>query len=306
MPLSQNTRGSLFMVVATAGFTINDALTKVASADMNAGQIMFVRGIFAVLLMGAIVWHQKALVPVRAFWQPAVLFRILGENAATIFFLIALAQLPLANTTAIMQALPLLITLAAALFLGERVGWRRILAILTGFVGVLIIVRPGFEGFNSFALFALLSVLFCAVRDLATRQIPPTVPSLLISLLTAASVMVSGGLLIAPMGGWTPMRTEMIALLALSAALVLIGYTFVIMAMRTGELSVIAPFRYAALIWSVALGLLIFGDVPDMPMIIGATIIVLSGIYTLLRERKVSRTKPVTSTTGPNMAADGL
>lgn len=294
------------MVVSMAGFTINDSLTKLAMREMDAGQVMFVRGIFAVILMGAIAWHQGAFGSIAQMRHPAVLLRAAGEVFATIAFLVALAHLPLANTTAIMQALPLAVTLGAALFLGEKIGWRRLLAIATGFIGVVFIVRPGFEGFNIYALFALLATLCCTARDLATKRVPGDVSSLLVSFLTAFAVMVVGGILIVPTGGWSPMRVEMVAILALAAALVLVGYTFIIMGMRTAELAAIAPFRYTALIWSIMLGFLLFGDLPDLPMIIGSAIIVASGIYTLIRERKVSRMKPVTTSTGPGMTADGI
>jgi drug/metabolite transporter (DMT)-like permease len=167
----------------------------------------------------------------------------------------------------------------------EPVGWRRWSAITAGFIGVLIIVRPGLAGFNQFSLLALVSVGFCALRDLATRRIPAKIPSLFITLLTTVTVTTAGGLILVPLGGWTPPSTRSLGLLALAAVLLLIGYHCIISALRTGDISAVAPFRYSALLWAMMLGYVIFGDVPDAMMVLGASIIVLSGLYAFYRER---------------------
>lgn len=306
MPLSPNLRGALFMVVAMIGFTLNDAITKFSSESMNMAQVMLVRGAFASLFVGLLAWHRGALADPRAMLQPMVAVRVAGEAGATVSFLVALAHLPIANVSAVLQALPLAVTMGAALFFGEGVGWRRWLAIAVGFAGVLIIVRPGFEGFSVYSLLALTSVGCCAVRDLATKRIPHAIPTMLVSTATALAMTVLGALLLSPMGGWTPMSTDATALLALAAVLVLIGYQFIIMAMRSGDISFIAPFRYTALLWSILLGLVIFGDIPDLPMIIGAAIIIGSGLYALYRERVVGRRQTAAESAGPDMAPDGI
>ncbi|MBZ9810697.1 MULTISPECIES: DMT family transporter [unclassified Mesorhizobium] len=306
MPLSPNLRGALFMVVAMAGFTLNDAITKYSSQSMNMAQVMLIRGAFASLFVGLLAWQRGALVRPRSMLQPLVALRVLAEAGATVTFLVALAHLPIASVSAVLQALPLAVTMGAALVFGEAVGWRRWLAIAAGFAGVLVVVRPGFDGFSMFSLVALASVACCAVRDLATKRIPQAIPTLLVSTATALAMTVVGALLLSPMGGWTPMTGKATALLALAAVLVLIGYQFIIMAMRSGEISFIAPFRYTALLWSIVLGLLVFGDVPDMTMIIGASTIVGSGLYALYRERVVGRRRIVAESTGPAMAPDGI
>jgi drug/metabolite transporter (DMT)-like permease len=181
--------------------------------------------------------------------------------------------------------LPLTITLGAAVAFGEPVGWRRWSAIVAGFIGVLIIVRPGVAGFNQFTLLALVSVLFCSLRDLATKRIPPHIPSLFITLLTTITVTTAGAVILVPLGGWTPPSAHAVGLLALAAVLVLTGYQCVIMALRSGDISAIAPFRYTALLWALLLGYLVFGDVPDTMMATGAAIIVASGLYAFYRER---------------------
>lgn len=304
--LSPNLRGALFMVVAMSGFTLNDAITKVASESMNMAQVMLIRGAFASLLVGLLAWQRGALALPGSMLQPMVAVRVAGEAGATASFLIALAHLPIANVSAVLQALPLAVTMGAALVFKEGVGWRRWLAIAIGFAGVLIIVRPGFEGFSIYSLLALACVACCAVRDLATKRIPQAIPTLLVSTTTALAMTMLGAALLLPMGGWTPMTGESTAFLALAAVLVVIGYQFIIMAMRVGDISFIAPFRYTALLWSILLGLFIFGDVPDLPMILGASIIVCSGLYALYRERIVGRRKTAAESAGPDMAPDGI
>jgi drug/metabolite transporter (DMT)-like permease len=296
----------MFMVVAMAAFTFNDTLSKLASQTINPGQLMLVRGLFATMLISLLAWQQGALKGYRDYWHPMVLLRLVGEVGGTVCFLAALPHLPLGNISAVLQALPLGVTMGAALFLGESVGWRRWLAIAAGFGGVLIIVRPGFEGFNAFSLLALLSVACCAVRDLATRKIPGHIPSLFVSTTTTVIITITGALTIVPFGGWVPMTFDLVLFLAGAAVLVLFGYQFVIMAMREGEISFIAPFRYTALIWAISLSVFVFGDIPDLAMISGAAVIVASGLYSLYRERVVGKGRPAAESTSASMAPDGI
>ena len=304
MPLSTNLRGALFMSLAMAAFLLNDTITKVLSADMNMGQIMILRGIVASALIFALAHYRGALRPVRLLFQPAVLLRIIGEAGAAITFLIALAEIPIANVTSIFQALPLAVTMGAALFLAEPVGWRRWSAIAVGFAGVMVIVRPGLEGFSVYSLLVLASVLFAALRDLATRMVSDDVPSLFLSALTTPLVGLSGLLIVWPLGGWSPVAPSHVAFLCTAAVLLLIGYQFIIMAMRGGaDISYVAPFRYTSLVWSIAVGYLVFGDIPDVFMIAGAIIIVASGLYTLYRERARPQAEPIAAET---LAAETL
>jgi len=294
------------MAISMAGFTINDALTKTVINEMNAAQVMLVRGTFATIMIGLLAWHSGVLRSLGLIRQPLVALRAIGEVGSTLCFLAALAQMPLANVSAILQALPLAVTMGAALFLKEPVGWRRWTAIGVGFVGVLIIVRPGFDGFNSYALLALLCVGFCAMRDLITRQIPQGIPTLAVSFATALFVTIAGGVLVVPYGGWTELTVSSTSRLFGAALLLIVGYQFIIMAMRVGDISFVAPFRYTALIWALLIGWLIFGEVPDTAMLVGASIVVASGLYTLYRERHAGKTQPVTDTTTPAMAPDGV
>ena len=294
------------MVIAMAGFTFNDALTKLAGLHISPAQIMLVRGVFATTLVGFLIWQQGAWRPLRSVLIPSVVIRVAAEVLSTFTFLTSLMHLPLANATSIMQALPLAITMGAALFLHEPVSWRRWSAVLVGFIGVLIVVRPGFEGFNSYALLTLLAVVLCTVRDLSTSRVPKSIPSITLSFLSSVAVTISGAIALIPFGGWKPMVAQDTAVLGIASVAVLIGYQFASTAVRTGEMSAVAPFRYTALLWSIALTILVFDVYPDPPMMVGALVIVLSGIYALWRERQISKAKPATKATGPAMAPDGL
>ncbi|MDN5929170.1 MAG: DMT family transporter [Hyphomicrobiales bacterium] len=303
MFISDNQRASVYMVLAMAALTLNDTIVKFASESINVGQVMFVRGLFATFMVLLLTWQQRLLRNIKGLLHPMVWVRMVGEIGCTVTYIIALAHLPLPNVAAIFQALPLAVTVGAALFFGESVGWRRSVAIAMGFCGTLIIVRPGTEGFNAFSLLVLLCVAFCTVRDLATRGIPNEVPTLLVSAVAALTITLCGALLIQPMGGWSPMEPKLAGLLLACASFMVVGYIFIIKAMRTGEISAVAPFRYTTLIWAFALGFLVFGNVPDLYMLLGGAIIAGSGLYTLYRERLVSKKRMAAeSVAAPTMA----
>ncbi|MGY4177566.1 drug/metabolite transporter (DMT)-like permease [Bradyrhizobium sp. USDA 4518] len=292
------------MAAAMASFTVNDTITKAVSAELNIGEILLVRGLVAMVLVAALAWYRDALRSFSVLLIWPVGLRVLGEIGGTLTYLSAIAQIPLANASAIFQALPLVITLGAALVFGEPVGWRRWLAIAAGFIGVLVIVRPGAGGFSQAALLALASVGFCAVRDLATRRIPKELPTVFITLLTTMTVTTAGAVVLVPLGGWRPPSGTALGLLVLAAVLILIGYQCIIVSLRTGDISAVAPFRYTALPWAMLTGYLAFGHKPDGPMLAGAAIIVASGLYAFYRERKRDKLRP--AATGPGLPPDGL
>ncbi|NJO36420.1 MAG: DMT family transporter [Rhizobiales bacterium] len=281
-----NVRGAVFMMLSMAGFVINDTLMKSLSADLPMFQSIFVRGAVATVLIAALAWHRRAL-----WYRPSattmkiISLRVIGELGATVCFITALFNMPIANATAILQVSPLAVTLGAALFLGEAVGWRRYSAILAGFLGVMLIVRPGSEGFTIYAVYALGAVVFFVMRDLVTRRLPADVPSLFVTVISSIAVMTMAGALIAA-DSWQPVTLAQFGVLALAAIFVLIGYFFGIRTMRVGEIGFISPFRYTILIWAMILGFIVFGDVPDALTMIGSTIVVLTGLYAFHRERR--------------------
>lgn len=287
--VSDNARGALFMTVGMAAFVLNDAMLKLVFADLPLFQAIFLRGVLTTLTFALIAWKLGALrLPALNGDRWLVAIRVLAECGATFFFLTALFNMPLATLTAILQAAPLTITLAAALFLREPVGWRRLLAIVVGFAGVLLIVRPGPDGIDIYALYALVAVGFVTVRDLVTRRMPQSVPSMLVALATAGGVTVFAALGLLTEDWVAPAETSWLYL-SLAVLFVLAGYLLSIVAMRVGELSVVSPFRYTGLVWALLLGLLVFGEWPDGLTKIGAALIVGTGLFTLFREHRAQR-----------------
>jgi drug/metabolite transporter (DMT)-like permease len=286
MQRSENSRGELFMALAMASFTCNDALTKSVTSELTTAQIMSVRGVLTMGLVYAVARYYGVSLSLRSMLQPLVLLRTAVEIGATLTFLYALAHIEFAAMSSIMQSLPLVVTLGAALFLGEPVGWRRWAAIGTGLVGVLLIIRPGPEGFSSAALFALAAMLFTASRDLITRRIKSNIPTLTVTLFTCLANTVIGTLLIVPMGGWQPMSATAFGHLALASVMVFAGYQTIVKSMREGEISFVAQFRYTGLVWALLIGIFVFGEHPNNYMLTGAAIVIGSGLYTLYRERK--------------------
>ncbi len=287
--LSDNTRGALIMMASMAAFTLNDTCMKAVGQHLPFFQAVFLRGAGTTLILVAVAMLTGGLrlwLPGRDGWLVAL--RCLGEVGAAYFFITALFHMPLANITAIIQVIPLAVTLAGALFLREPVGWRRLSAIVVGFLGVLLIVRPGTEGFTVYSVYGLISVLCVTLRDLATRRLSREVPSLTVAIWAAASVGLFGAVGTAG-SDWVPVSPGTAALLAGATVFIIGGYMFSIMVMRVGDLSVVAPFRYTSLIFALFLGFFVFGDWPQPLTLLGAGIIAASGIYTLLRERRLRR-----------------
>ena len=287
--MSGNLRGALFMTLAMAAFAINDSCMKAVTADMPLAQAIFLRGLLASAALALIGLRQGRLrLRFGADDRLRLGLRSLGEVAATLTFLTALRHMPLANLSAIMQALPLAVTLSAALIMREPVGWRRMAAIGVGFFGVLMIVRPGTEGFDGWSLVALASVAFVVLRDLATRRLSPDVPSVSVAFLAAISVTASAVLLL-PFSDWISVGPARSLLIAGAATFLIAGYLLIVMAMRVGEIGLVAPFRYTALLFSIVLGVALFNELPDAITLAGAAVIVATGIYTFHRERKLGQ-----------------
>ena len=287
--LTDNMRGALLMMGSMAAFTLNDAFMKALSDELPLAQAIFLRGIATTVMMYVLARAMGGLrlnLP-RRQWM-LIALRSVTEIGAAYFFISALYNMPLANASAILQALPLSITLAGAVFLGEAVGWRRYSAILVGFLGVLLIVRPGFAGFNAYSVYALLAVVMVTLRDLLARRLSHDVPTMTVALVNAFAVMVVFGFG-AFAADWAPVSGKAAFQLAGASVLIIGGYVFSVSAMRVGEIAVIAPFRYTSLLWALMLGLLIFTEWPDALTLIGSAVVVATGVYTFYRERKIAQ-----------------
>ncbi|KMK68165.1 DMT family transporter [Puniceibacterium sp. IMCC21224] len=287
--LSDNTRGALFMMCSMAAFTFGDTFLKATGGALPLGELLLLRGVIASTAILALTWWLGALRISfsRRDWA-LVALRSLAEVAAAWFFLTALFHMPLANVTALLQMMPLTVTLGSALVFREAVGWRRWIAIGVGFVGMLLVVRPGTEGFNLYTVYALISVFCVTVRDLATRRLSGAVPSLMVTLFGAVTVTGFAGLL-ALSEPWMPLTPPLAWFVLAAAVLVVGGYVCSVMVMRVGQVSFVAPFRYTGLLWALLLGWLVFGEWPRTLTLIGAVIIVATGVFTLWREATLAR-----------------
>jgi drug/metabolite transporter (DMT)-like permease len=275
------------MMASMAGFVVNDTLMKTLAGDVPLFEAIFVRGLAATAFLAALAWAAgKLSYRVAGADRRRLGLRLVAEVGATTCFLNALFHMPIANATAILLVMPLAVTLAGAVFLREPVGWRRYTAILAGFVGVLVIVRPGGEGFNAYSLSALAAVGFLVLRDLVTRRFDAAVPSVFVALATAAAITVLGASVTA-FGAWVPLAPRDVATLVAAAACLVVGYLFGVMTMRVGEIGFVSPFRYTVLIWALLLGAIVFGERPDALTLLGSALVVGTGIYTFHRERRV-------------------
>ena len=289
MRLSDNLKGAALMTGCVSAYVINDAFMKYLFSEMVFFQAIFLRSIISVAPVLVIVWVTKVAIRKLSSENKRLLWmRVAAEICTTIAFLTALKYMPLANVTAILQALPLAVTMAAALFLAEPVGWRRWSAILVGLFGVLIVVRPGLEGFNIYSLVALAAIIFITVREIVTRKLTSEVPTITVVLSTAVGSSLFSGIMMIG-AEWSDVRLTAWLLLFGAAIAVLIATLLSVMAMRTGEIGFVSPFRYTSMLGAIGMGILMFGEWPDGPTLIGTIIIIGTGIYTFQREQLLSR-----------------
>jgi drug/metabolite transporter (DMT)-like permease len=284
-----NIRGIVLMVAAMGGFALEDMFIKLVSASLPTSQILIMLGAGGTAIFTLWARARGAQLFAPALFTRPMWLRNLGEVFGTVCFVSSITLVPLSTASAILQATPLAVTLGAAVFLGAPVGWRRWSAILVGFAGVLLVVRPGLAGFEPAALLAVAAVFGLAMRDLCTRVAPPAVSSLTLSAYGFAMATLAGVVLL-PFGGGPVMPDGTAALALLCGLLVgVAAYYAITAAMRVGEVAVVTPFRYARLIFALILGMAVFGERPDALTLLGAAIIIASGLYTLLREQRLRR-----------------
>ncbi|MFW2589240.1 DMT family transporter [Sagittula sp. SSi028] len=286
--MTDNFRGALWMTLAMIGFGIEDALFKAATAQgASAGVATVQFGLVAMLLYALYACQQGVTVWTREYLKKGLLIRTAFEIMGRLFFALSLAYTPLSTTSAILQAAPLVVMLGAAVVLGEHIGPRRWAAMAVGFVGVLLIIRPTPEAFQANAILAVLGMIGFAGRDLATRTAPLHVHAAQLGVLGFAVVTFAGCVIMLFEGGPAHLPNPTAALLLCATAVIgTIGYTAITQAMRTGEVAVVAPFRYTRLLVALVLAYWLFDERPDALTLCGAALIVASGIYSLLRERR--------------------
>ena len=289
--MTDNIRGALFMVCSMICFAVNDAVIKSLGGVLPIFQTLAVRGGFVMVVLAFMVmrsgWRVQEL---QRRDKMILLLRVAAEIGAAFFIVTALFNMELANMTAILQILPLTIPLAAFIFLGEPLGWRRLLAIFIGFLGMLLIVKPGSDGFNVYSLFCLAAVICVTIRDLTARSLGTKLSSQEMSLFAAIGVF--GAASVATMfEPWVAISLTSWAALCGSSLAILLGYLVSVYAIRTGDVSFTAQFRYIGLIAALILGYVFFGEWPDRLALMGAVIIVGTGAFTLYRQQASRRVK---------------
>lgn len=276
----QNLAGSLWMIAAMGAFAIEDAFVKVATKTLPIGEVLILFGLGGMLIyIGVLRLNREPLFIPDVLSRP-MLIRVVFEVTGRLFYVLAIALIPLSVATVILQATPLVVVAGAVLVFGEKVGWRRWVAIIMGFLGVIVIVQPGTAGFSELSLLAIIGMIGFAGRDLASRAAPATIGTSRLGLYGFLAVVVSGVLYII----WadTPLVIpEREASLALLGGIMfgVVAYSCLMKAMRTGEVSAVTPFRYSRLFFGMALGLLLFDEVLTPAILIGSTLIVMSGLF---------------------------
>ncbi|QFT60769.1 EamA-like transporter family protein (plasmid) [Sulfitobacter sp. THAF37] len=292
--MTDNLRGVSILTLAMLFFAVEDAFIKFLTGNLPVSQVL---GMLA--LAGAIYFGTRLRFVGLPFWSrdllhPAVMIRNGAEAVASAAIVMALALTDLSATSAIMQSVPLFITIGAMFWLREPVAWRRSAAVACGFAGVLLVLRPGFDGFDPALIWAMVAAAGLAVRDLVTRRVPAQVPSHQLSASAFMALLIAAGILALVLGERPEMPDASLALAsAVCIICTLIGYGLLVSATRIADASVLAPVRYARLVFAMFIAVIVFGEHLDLPTIAGTVIIVLSGAYTIWREAQLGRPRAV-------------
>lgn len=287
-PPQANLRGIFAMLAGMATFVVGDAMMKLVSTRLPTGEAIFLRGLIAMPIVWLIAFRQNTVHKLAEIPKKLLMMRNLGDAGGSLMFQSGLARIPFADAGAILQLNPLLVTAGAALFLGEKVGWRRWTATVVGLLGVLLIIRPGSSAFSWASLLVVGAVLFATMRDLVTRKLPIGIPTVLVTATATTSISLCA-LLLAPFENWIWPTSGDFAFLVIPALCMLLGQTFVVISIRSGDVSTVVPFRYSAILWSLLLSYLVWSYIPDTTTFAGIAIVAAAGLYTLLREQKLRR-----------------
>jgi drug/metabolite transporter (DMT)-like permease len=292
-PRSENLTGILLMLAAMALFAVEDLFLKWAAAGLPIGQIILISGVLGLPVFVVMARAKGQRVLVKDALHPAVIARNIGEMIGSASFVAALALVPLGTVAAVLQAMPLVVTMGAALVFGEKVGWQRWTAIAVGFAGVLLVIQPGADGFRPEAVLVLVTVAGMGLRDLASRAIPARVSTAQVSAWGLMAISVLGLGMITVSGNFQAVTGSQALVLAGAVVFGTAGYWAVTSATRVGEVAVVAPFRYSRLVFSMSLGVIFLAERPNVLTLIGAGLIVASGLYAFARERARKRASPM-------------
>ncbi len=285
-----NVIGSLWMVASMAAFAIEDSLFKAAAVTVPVGQMLMLFGAGGSIIFACLaLWNKEPLYHADVL-SPPMRIRMCFEITGRLFYVLAVAITPLSSATAILQATPIVVVAGAAVFFGERVGWMRWAAIVVGLIGVMIVLRPGTDAFSPLSILAVIGMLGLAGRDLASRAAPKTLSTVLLGLYGFLTVIAAGGVFALWQGRAFVWPEGQAAAFILGAICIgVFAYTALMKAMRTGEVSVVTPFRYTRLVFGVGLGVLVFGERLDGATIVGCALIVATGLFIMWRGKVAAR-----------------
>ena len=287
--MSENFRGAVLMMICMGAFVLNDAFVRLAGDSLPLAQILFYRALLTTITLVLVAFYTGVLkLKVSSQDKWLIFFRSITEALTAYFFLTAVMNMPFANVTAILQILPMTVTLAAAVMFKEKVGAFRILLIFLGFLGVILIINPAKDGFTIYAGYALISVLLITIRDLLSRKLSVDVPTLIPTVSASLGVLLFSILLITKTA-FQPLNLQNSFFIVAAAFFIIFGYYTAILVMRSGEISFISPFRYTAVLFALMLGFVFFDEQPDGIAFLGMTIVIISGIVLMIRNNSVQK-----------------
>ena len=280
--------GVAAMLAATASFVICDSFMKVVTEDLPPFEVLFLRGVAASLACAILVALRREW-RVSAVFDGRTLLRAAAETVSVLCYIIALARMPIADAIAILQTAPLILILGAALLLRERIGPTRVLLIMAGFAGALMVAQPGSSGISSAALFAFASALLIAARDLFGRGVTARIPVTMIAFVTTIMVMAAAGAMSLGVEIWTAPTLRHLMFLGAAGLFVTLGHAGLLLAYRLGHTAAIAPFFYSFALWAVLSGLIVWGALPNPLALAGIAVIAASGVAIVLSDQRRGR-----------------
>ena len=292
MPSAHRFRGPAFMLISTGAYVVNDTMMKLATVGLPPYEVLVLRGLAAVtwgLPLLILLGYRRQL---PLMFEARVLVRNLCETAAILCYVVALANMPIADATALGQITPLLVILGASLVLRERVGGVRMALIGVGFIGALMVAQPTGAGISVYALLALANAVLCAVRDVVGRGVRPDIPGMVVALSAAVVVLAGAGTAHLLLEDWVAPDARHLLLLAGAGLFLIFGHFFIFMAYRVGPTHLVAPFYYSFTLWAVISGLVVFGHLPNALALGGILLVVASGLAVVLFDDRRRRPAP--------------
>lgn len=286
-------RGPFFMILSTGSYVINDTMMKVATEQLPPYQVLTMRGIAALtwgLPLLLILGYGRKL---PLLFERRVLLRNVCETAAILCYVVALANMPIADASALGQITPLVMLIGASLLFGDRIGGVRMALIGFGFAGALMVAQPTGAGISIYALLALANAVLGALRDLAGRQVGIEVPGMIVAISAVVVVLAGAGAAHLLLESWVVPDGRHLLLLGGAGLFLIFGHFFLFMAYRVGPTGVVAPFYYTFTVWAVISGLVVFGHLPNALAVAGIVLIAASGLTIVLLDERKRRLAPV-------------